>query len=121
MRIASLFFVSSLTVGAVFCPALHSAWAQDNAADVSAGHSLATKVCAVCHVAAPDQRTQPMLQPPAVPFATIMQRPDVTAGSLRTFMATTHRGLDKPNGMPDPDLADYQVKQVVAYLLSLRK
>ncbi len=117
MRMASV----ALLVSAVTVAALHPAQAQDNAADVSAGHNLAVKICAVCHVAAPDQRTQPMLQPPAPPLAAIVQRPNVTADSLRTFMTTTHRGLDTPNGMPNPDLADYQVKQVVAYLLSLRK
>jgi mono/diheme cytochrome c family protein len=107
-------------IGAAFPPAL----AQDGnftAADVSAGHDLAIKVCAVCHLAAPDQRAQPMLKPPAPPFAQIMQGRDITAGSLRTFLMTTHRGLDQPNGMPNPSLADFQVKQAIAYLMSLRK
>ena len=36
-------------------------------------------------------------------------------------MTTTHRGLDNPNGMPNAELLDYQVRQVTAYLLSLRK
>lgn len=101
-----------------------AALAQDNAftaADVSAGHTLAIKVCAVCHLAAPDQRAKPMLKPPAPPFATIMQRKDLTAESLRIFLSTTHRGLDEPNGMPNPSLADFQVKQAIAYLMSLRR
>ncbi len=91
------------------------------AEDVSAGHALAVRVCAVCHLAAPDQRAQPVLKPPAPPFAKIMQHKDVTPDSLRTFLTTTHRGLDNPNGMPNPSLADFQVKQAVAYLMSLRK
>jgi hypothetical protein len=37
------------------------------------------------------------------------------------FHEKTHRGLDEPNGMPNPSLADYQIKQVVAYLISLQK
>ena len=40
---------------------------------------------------------------------------------LENFITTTHRGLDNPSGMPNPSLLDYQVKQVTAYLLSLRK
>jgi hypothetical protein len=32
-----------------------------------------------------------------------------------------HQGLDSPNGMPNPNLADFQIKQIVAYILSLRK
>ncbi len=114
---AALFWLAS---GLAVPPAA----AQDadfTAADVSAGHALAVKVCAVCHLAAPDQRAKPMLKPPGPPFATIMQRKDVTADSLRTFLTTTHRGLDRPNGMPNPSLADFQVKQAIAYLMSLRK
>ena len=117
---AAFLLVCGMTIG--------SAWAQGagqggdfTAADVRAGHNLAVKVCAVCHLAAPDQSAQPMMRPPAPPFASIMQRNDITADSLRTFIATTHRGLDEPNGMPNPDLADFQVKQAVAYLMSLRK
>jgi hypothetical protein len=36
-------------------------------------------------------------------------------------MKTTHRGLDNPLGMPNPDLMDYQIKEIVAYFLSLYK
>ena len=37
------------------------------------------------------------------------------------LLKTTHRGLDEPKGMPNPDLADFQIKQVVAYLLSVHQ
>ena len=92
---------------------------QEN--DVQAGHKLAIVVCANCHVAAPDQPNNPILRPPAAPFASIAQRPSFTADWLQDYMKTTHRGLDNPNGMPNPQLLDGQVKQVSAYLLSLRK
>jgi hypothetical protein len=36
-------------------------------------------------------------------------------------MKTTHWGLDNPLGMPHPELMDYQIKQIVAYFLSLYK
>ena len=94
---------------------------QNSASEVSKGHELAAIVCSNCHVAAADQRFPPILNPPAPSFASIAQRKDVTAESLAKFIATTHRGLDNPSGMPNPSLADYQVKEVVAYLLSLRK
>ena len=105
------------------CLAVTSSWSQQSntADDVSQGHHLAVEICAFCHVAAPDQRAQPILHPPAPPFAVIMQRKDVTAELLTVFMNKTHRGLDEPNGMPNPNLADYQIKQVVAYLMSLKK
>jgi len=92
-----------------------------NSDDVQAGHKLALLVCANCHVAAPDQPNNPILRPPAQPFASIVQRKSVTADWLQNYMKTTHRGLDNPNGMPNPQLLDFQIKQVSAYLLSLRK
>jgi len=100
-----------------------TAFAQtaQNSDEVAKGHYLAVMVCSICHVAAPDQEHPPMMKPPAPPFAEIAQRPDVTEASLTKFIATTHRGLDHPAGMPNPDLADYQIKEVVAYILSLRK
>lgn len=116
MRTASTWLV-------VFLMAVCSARAQerDTADDVRKGHELAAMLCSNCHVAAPDQLSMPILNPPAASFASIAQRKDLNAESLEKFVATTHRGLDNPKGMPNPYLVDYQVKQVVAYLLSLRK
>jgi mono/diheme cytochrome c family protein len=105
------------------CLATSPAFAQPAtpADDVRKGHDLAALVCANCHVAAADQRFTPVLNPPAPSFDSIAQRPGTTAESLEKFMTTTHRGLDNPGGMPNPYLMDYQVKQLVAYILSLRK
>jgi len=88
---------------------------------VSKGHYLAVRVCAICHLAAPDQESKPLLNPPGPPFQSIAQRPGLTADSLEKFITTAHRGLDNPKGMPNPDLAAYQVKQAAAYIMSLRK
>jgi cytochrome c1 len=116
MRIASTWFV-------VFWMAVSLAWGQEGntADDVRKGHELAATSCSMCHVAAPDQPFMPIFDPPAPSFESIAQHKDINATSLQTFITTTHRGLDSPKGMPYPYLADYQVKQVVAYLLSLRK
>jgi len=107
----------------VFWMAICSGWAQETnvAQTARKGHDLAAIICANCHVAAADQRFMPVLNPPAPSFETIAQRPDTNADSLQKFMTTTHRGLDHPKGMPNPYLADYQITQVVAYILSLRK
>jgi mono/diheme cytochrome c family protein len=88
---------------------------------VAQGHHLATLICSACHVAAPDQNFAPILQPPAPPFVSIAQRSDVTADFLRTFLTTTHRDISNPKGMPNPQLLDYQIEQISAYILSLRK
>jgi len=95
--------------------------ANDAANMVAKGHHLAVVVCSICHVAADDQPTAPILHPPAPPFAAITQRKDVDAASLTKFLTTTHRNIDTQKGMPNPDLADFQVQQAVAYILSLRK
>jgi len=92
-----------------------------NAEDVQKGHELAIHLCAICHVAAPDQPAQPIMKPPAPSFASIVRKKTFDAESLTQFMKTTHRGLDNPVGMPNPDLMDYQIKQIVAYFLSLYK
>ncbi len=91
-----------------------------SADDVRKGHQLAIMVCSFCHVAAPDQAHMPILNPPAPSFDSVAQRTDISVDWLEKFITTT-RGLDNPSGMPNPSLRDYQVKQVVAYLLSLRK
>lgn len=116
MRAAPIWFL-------VFWMAVGPALAEDSnsARELRAGHQLASMLCGTCHVAAPDQPFVPILNPPAPPFASIVQRNDFNADWLQNFLTTTHRGLDMPNGMPSPYLADYQVKQVVAYLMSLRK
>lgn len=99
------------------------ACAQDAsvADDVREGHRLAILICSYCHVAATDQPDEPILQPPGPSFASIAQRNDVSVDSLRTFLRTTHRNVSRPNGMPNPELLDFQAKQVAAYILSLRK
>ena len=107
---------------AVLALAVCSAGGQERPTDeVQKGHQLAIILCANCHVAAPDQPSMPVLNPATPSFQALAQRRDLTSAGLEKFITTTHRGLDNPNGMPNPSLADYQVKQVIAYLLSLRK
>jgi mono/diheme cytochrome c family protein len=107
--------VSCVALGVVGGPAA----AQED--EVAQGHHLATLICSACHVAAPDQDFEPILRPPAPTFASIAQRNDITADFLRTFLTTTHRDVSNPKGMPNPLLLDYQVKEISAYILSLRK
>ncbi len=89
-------------------------------ADIQQGHRLALEICAYCHLSAGDQETAPILQPPAPSFASIAQRRDIGPDSLRAFLNTTHRSVAARSGMPNPELLDSQIKQVAAYLLSLR-
>jgi len=89
--------------------------------DVQEGHKLAVIVCSNCHIAASDQPIAPILRPPAPSFESIAQRSNTTTDSVQAFLASTHRSISNPVGMPNPMLLDYQIKQAAAYLLSLRK
>jgi hypothetical protein len=40
---------------------------------------------------------------------------------VQKSLNTTHKDIGNPKGMPNPQLLDYQIEQVAAYLLSLRK
>jgi hypothetical protein len=70
---------------------------------VQLGRKVALMVCANCHVVAPDQPSKPILTPPAQSFETIAQDERVTVESVEKFLTTTHRGLDEPQGMPNPE------------------
>lgn len=96
--------------------------AQDAKDTIAAGKNTALIVCSVCHVVAPDQPFAPRLEQRTPSFAEIANRSNVTAESLRRFITTTHwdeRSI--PITMPNPQLIDEQVTDVVGYILSLRK
>ena len=94
------------------------AFADD--ASVAAGRKLALEVCAKCHVVAPDQPRAPVLDPPAARFADIAAAPDVTADSLRRFLAEPHGASRRDSAMPPFLLPSRQVEAAVAYLVSLK-
>jgi mono/diheme cytochrome c family protein len=93
-----------------------------NSADTARkGRDLATIACSNCHQVAVDQGASPGLATPAPSFDSIAQRPDISANALEHFITSTRRNLDHPTDMPNPYLLEYQVQQVVTYILSLRK
>ena len=116
MRTASISLLAfSMIGGSAHCQAVGTA------DEVSNGRHLAIMLCTTCHVVAPDQPYAPTLTPPAPSFASIAQRKGIEMASLRKFLTGTHQGLDNPNGMPDPHLADFQIQEIGAYILSLKK
>lgn len=82
---------------------------------VSAGHEFALKVCAACHIVAKDQAAKPILKPAAPNFFIIARREKTTDANLRRFLSAPH------GKMPNPELADFQIDEVVAYVLSLKR
>jgi mono/diheme cytochrome c family protein len=117
---ALFFFFAFLAVGAWSASTIAQAQ-QVGGDDVQNGHHLAVLMCSNCHVIGPGQSIEPILQPPAPSFESIAQRSTTSADTIRTFLTTTHRNLSNAAGMPNPELLDFQTRQVEAYLLSLRK
>ncbi len=112
--------IATLVALGLAAGAVAPGWSQDVNENVQKGRHIAEVVCWTCHVVAQDQEFAPILQPPAPPFASIARRNNITADYLRMFIATTHRDISKPQGMPNPQLLDFQIEQVVAYIISLR-
>lgn len=78
-----------------------------------AGHELAVRWCASCHVVDAGIRRQGTDAVPS--FAAISAMPSTTAASLAAFLSSSH------GQMPDYTLSRADIANVSAYILSLRK
>lgn len=81
---------------------------------------MAKELCASCHVVAVDQKQMPTVKPPVISFKEIAQRPTTDASSLQGFLSSTHSNISHPGAMPNPEITADQIRDVVAYILSLR-
>ena len=81
--------------------------------DVSAGRRLAHALCTNCHVVDAG-KSAPALTP-APPFPWIAKRHGVTETSITVWLSTSH-----PR-MPNILLSDTEIRQLSAYIISLRK
>jgi|RhiMetdeSRZDD1v2_1073273.scaffolds.fasta_scaffold860312_2 cytochrome c len=78
------------------------------------GHELAARLCSNCHVTDVGRQTGPTLAD--VPsFAVIANRANVTAESLAGKIIVPHPA------MPGVQLTTAEIRDVVAYILSLRR
>jgi mono/diheme cytochrome c family protein len=87
---------------------------------VAAGRNFAGRVCAACHAVTQQRGELPVLSPPAPSFAVLAQRPLLTEPALREFLASNHRGIGPHEAMPNPRLVDYQIDEIVAFMMALR-
>jgi mono/diheme cytochrome c family protein len=87
---------------------------------VAAGLKFAQLVCGACHVVTQDSDETPIRRPPAPSFATLAQRPSLTEQSIREFLGSNHRNMGPTEAMPNPRLADYQIDEIVAYIMALK-
>jgi hypothetical protein len=97
--------------------------ARDGSGDgtIAQGRYFATLACRPCHIVSPDQKSPPILQKPGPTFSAIANNSATTAETLRVFLSTNHAAIGPAERMPNPRLLDYQIDEVIAYILSLRK
>jgi mono/diheme cytochrome c family protein len=102
------------------CTAL-GASAQTKPADVEAGRHLALLACTGCHVVTPDQPFKPIYEgtPHPPDFKDIANRPNVSAAALQHRLETLP-AVPQKSGMPNQDLSGEELRNVVAFILSLR-
>jgi mono/diheme cytochrome c family protein len=87
--------------------------------NTDAGRELALEACTGCHVVSDDQRFPPLLKG-APTFREIVNRPKVTAASLRRAIAALPQ-VPRNGRMANPLLTDNQLADVVAYIMTLRE
>jgi mono/diheme cytochrome c family protein len=90
-----------------------------SADQIAAGRNLAVRICGACHVVMQQRDELPVLAPPGPSFAVLAQRPLLTEAWLREFLGN-HRGMGPHEAMPNPRLADYQIDEIVAFMMSLK-
>jgi mono/diheme cytochrome c family protein len=86
------------------------AFAQQ-AGNPDAGSAFARRACAECHVV----RNDPGPEHGPASFVTIANSPGMTETALYAFLQTSHRNM--PNIRLEPD----EIRNVVAYILSLKR
>jgi len=86
-----------------------------------AGRSLALLACTGCHVVTPDQPFKPIrtVLPRPPDFKEIANRSNVTAASLQHHLETLP-AVPTNSHMPDPMLSSQELRDVVAFIISLR-
>lgn len=83
------------------------------AGDPVKGVAVARQLCAECHAVERGQRPSPDSESPA--FETIARTPGMTSIALTAALRTSHRR------MPDIILPDGEMRDVVAYILTLKR
>jgi len=98
--------------GSLVAP-LGSSWAQPSPADGRRGYELAARLCTHCH--AIDRQASSSIRTDAPSFPTIANRPGATAEYLAGRIIVPHPA------MPGVPLTIAEIRDIVAYIASLRK
>ena len=100
-----------------------AAYAQTKPIDgnAAAGRVLALEVCTGCHVVASDQRYPPVYKGKGHPpeFKEIANRPNMSAAWLHDYLKSLP-DIPKIGQMANPDLSEEQMRNVAAFIMTLR-
>jgi hypothetical protein len=113
--------LACLILGLLCASGLAEAQRTSGSGGTSVGRDFAIEFCTACHVVAPDQPEGPIYRGPTPSFVQIANKPGTTAESLRHFVRATHPTVVKPLDMPAVEVSDYQLSEIIGYILSLRK
>jgi mono/diheme cytochrome c family protein len=100
--------------------ALAKAEKNDSMGNAQSGRQVALISCTGCHIVASDQPFKPIYPEKLPDFETIANKPNTTAASLRHFLETLP-AVPKRSQMGNPLLSSEDLRDVVAYVLSLRQ
>ncbi|RTL72251.1 MAG: c-type cytochrome [Hyphomicrobiales bacterium] len=82
--------------------------------DAAAGKQLAERLCATCHAVAPAATATATANTDIKSFASIAARPNLTAEQLAGRIIIPHPA------MPDTQLKVSEIRDIIAYILSLK-
>ena len=108
MRLGNTLAILGLCIVTESGPAL----AQMGLADPKRGQELSARVCSGCHIVASGSATTANVDVPT--FAAIARRPDTTAEQLAGRIIVPHPP------MPTVQLTITEMRDIIAYILSLR-
>jgi len=114
-------FRVSAAIAASLAWAALAANAQTKPVAGDAGRTLALLACTGCHVVATDQPFKPVYvgEPHPPDFKEIANRPNTTAASLQRYLETLP-AVPENSHMPNLLLSSQEIRNVVAYIVSLR-
>jgi mono/diheme cytochrome c family protein len=91
-----------------------------DATDIQAGRELSLKWCSPCHVMPSQSSKESAPSLTGAPFSEIAKGSKATHENLTLFLLSTHSNIAHPGGMPRLELTETQIRQIAAYLSSLR-
>ena len=93
---------------------------QSYAGEPAAGKAIAVAICSACHSIGAHDPGPVAAERRGPDFLSIAARPELARAWLRHFLKTTNARRDTLPGMPNPNLTEDQISDVVEYLMALR-